>query len=104
VKNIVKYLLIAAIGTFVAFGGSKPVPVVSQAGSSTTTHYYGQPFKFHSSTAFTPVTGETHNIGTTPYNAGRIAILAADITIWSVLIWMIVRMIEQKPLRFWQKK
>lgn len=102
--KIVKYVLIVIVGVFLTFGGARPVPVVSQDGSTTTTHSYGQPFKFHSSTTFTTATGKTRILNNTQYKAGAITALAADIIIWSILIWMVVRMAEQKPVLFWRKR
>jgi hypothetical protein len=102
IRQAIKYIVIVLLGTFLAFGGSPPQTKTSQDGSTATTRFYGQPFKFHTSTTRKTITGKTTVIAAQSYKTGQALSIAFDIAIWSILLWIIVRMAEQKPIRFWR--
>jgi hypothetical protein len=104
IKHSLKYVLIVAIAAFLSFGGPQPTTKTSQNGSSTTVRNYGQPFNFHTNVIYTSATGTVMPLTSTGYRAKETTALVSDIIIWSLALWLIVRMAEQKPIAFRRKR
>lgn len=101
--RVVVYALVVVLGAFIAIGGPQPTAKASQNGSSVSTRKYGQPFAFHTSQTYIPATGKSYISGGSAYKTGEIIALIVDISLWSGLIWLVVRMAEQRPVLFWRK-
>ncbi len=93
-----KYLPIVAVAAFLSVGGPPPDVGVSQDGGTTTSHNYGQPLNFHYKAIYAKLGETTRQVNTSPYDLKQVSALAADVAIWTVLIWAVVRMAEQKPI------
>ena len=101
-RQVITYLLIIIIAVFLAFGGSLPQTKARQDGSTTTTHAYGQPFKFHTSIIHVTAAGKTSLAASGKYKTGEVIALLADVIIWGTLLWIVVRMAELKSILFWR--